>query len=206
MFAKPLRIRRKYEPAIYRLVRLKQHSALVSESMVFKRAAGPTEQENELVPEIIDRQMLIFCWNNSAEIGTRGVSVKLYKVKVSSYIAQYPVLRTVQSALHFTSLTDLFSQTPSRLLWEASSHMLQLMREGGSYTYPPLPYKLIRPNFHVNPILIHTIIIANKTVFHFSRAKKLRWLVIKNEFRERHFYNIIWVITAVMNSVAEIVT
>ena len=60
------------------------------------------------------------------------------KVKASSYIAQYPVLRTIQSALHFTSLTDLFNQTPSRLLWEASSHMLQLMREGCSYTYPPL--------------------------------------------------------------------
>ena len=60
------------------------------------------------------------------------------KVKASSYIAQYPVLRTVQSALHFTSLTDLFTQTPSQLLWEASSHMLQLMREGCSYTYPPL--------------------------------------------------------------------
>ena len=58
--------------------------------------------------------------------------------KVSSYIAQYPVLRTAQSALHFTSLTDLFTQTPSRLLWEASSHMLQLMREGCSYTYPLL--------------------------------------------------------------------
>ena len=29
------------------------------------------------------------------------------KVKSSSYIAQYPVLRTVQSALHFTSLTCL---------------------------------------------------------------------------------------------------
>ena len=58
--------------------------------------------------------------------------------KASSYIAQYPVLRTVQSALHFTSLADLFTQTPSRLLWEASSHMLQLMREGCSYTYPPL--------------------------------------------------------------------
>ena len=58
--------------------------------------------------------------------------------KASSYIAQYPVLRTVQSALHFTSLTDLFTQTPSQLLWEASSHMLQLMRECCSYTYPPL--------------------------------------------------------------------
>ena len=58
--------------------------------------------------------------------------------KASSYIAQYPVLRTVQSALHFATLTDLFTQTPSRLLWEASSHMLQLMCEGYSYTYPPL--------------------------------------------------------------------
>ena len=36
--------------------------------------------------------------------------------KISSYIAQYPVLRTVQSALHFTSLADLFTQTPSRIL------------------------------------------------------------------------------------------
>ena len=55
-----------------------------------------------------------------------------YKVKTSSYITQYPVLRTVQSALHFTSLADLFTQTPSQLLWEASSHMLQLMRDGCS--------------------------------------------------------------------------
>ena len=58
--------------------------------------------------------------------------------KTSSYIAQYPILRIAQSALHFTSLTDLFTQTPSRLLWEASSHVLQLKREGCSYTYPPL--------------------------------------------------------------------
>ena len=70
---------------------------------------------------------------------------KKKKVKASSYIAQYPVLRTVQSALHFTSLTDLFTQTPSRLLWEASSHMLQLMREGCSYTYPPL--SIVRYSF-----------------------------------------------------------
>ena len=67
------------------------------------------------------------------------------KVKASSYIAQYPVLRTAQSALHFTSLTDLFTHTPSRLLWEAPSHMLQLMREGCSYTYPPL--SIVRYSF-----------------------------------------------------------
>jgi len=34
---------------------------------------------------------------------------------------------------------------PSRLLWEASSHMLQLMREGYSYTYPPL--SIVRYSF-----------------------------------------------------------
>ena len=62
-----------------------------------------------------------------------GNSHTPYK-KASSYIAQYPVLRTVQSALHFTSLTDLFTQTLFRLLLEASSHMLQLMFEGCSYT------------------------------------------------------------------------
>ena len=58
--------------------------------------------------------------------------------KASSYIVQFPVLRTIQSALHLTSLTDLFTQTPSRLLWKAFSYMLHLMREGCSYTYPPL--------------------------------------------------------------------
>ena len=38
------------------------------------------------------------------------------KIKVSSYIAQYPVLRIAKSALHFTSLADLFNKTPSQLL------------------------------------------------------------------------------------------
>ena len=33
------------------------------------------------------------------------------KGKTGSYITQYPVLSTVQSALHFTPLTDLFTQT-----------------------------------------------------------------------------------------------
>ena len=64
---------------------------------------------------------------------------KKSKGKFLYIIAQYhAVLRTVQSALPITSLTDLFTQTPFRLLWEASSHILQLMREGCSYTYPPL--------------------------------------------------------------------
>ena len=76
--------------------------------------------------------LVLFCKYNVVKI--RSSSCK----NESSYIAQYPVLRTVQSVLHFTSLTDLFTQTPSRLLWEASSLMLQLMHEGCSYTYSPL--------------------------------------------------------------------
>ena len=39
---------------------------------------------------------------------------------------------------HFNSLADLFNQTPSQLLWEASSHVLHLMPEDCSYTYPIL--------------------------------------------------------------------
>ena len=77
-----------------------------------------------------------------------NLNLLIKKVKASSYIAQYPVLMTVQSALHFNSLTNLFIQTPARLLWEASSHMLQLMREGCSYTYPPLSitrYSFMQP-------------------------------------------------------------
>ena len=56
-------------------------------------------------------------------------NVRRKKVKVRFYIAQYPVLRTAQSALHFTYLTDLFNQRPSQLLWEACNHLLQLMCE-----------------------------------------------------------------------------
>ena len=79
-------------------------------------------------------ERLIWCKYSEKRLTTQ----RIVKVKASSYIAQYPVLRTAQSALHFTSLTDLFTLTPSRLFWEASSHMLQLMREGCLYTYPPL--------------------------------------------------------------------
>ena len=69
-----------------------------------------------------------------------GVRVQLKGLKVSSYIAQYPILRIAQSALHFTSMAVLFNQTPSQLLWEACSHMVQLMREGCSHTYQSFVY------------------------------------------------------------------
>ena len=63
--------------------------------------------------------------------------------KVSSYIEEYPILRVAQIALQFTSLADLLNQTPSQLLLEASSDMLQLMRERCSYTYPLLVYSQV---------------------------------------------------------------
>ena len=50
----------------------------------------------------------------------------------AEYLTGFEPLRT------FTPVTDLFTQTPSQLLWEASSHMLQLTREDCSYTYPPV--------------------------------------------------------------------
>ena len=90
------------------------------------------------------------CVHGDCTDGVNGYSCKCFdsyagkyptpviQVEARSYIAQYPVLRTVQSALQFTAQTNLFTQTPLRPLWEASSHMLQLMGEGCSYTYPPL--------------------------------------------------------------------
>ena len=47
---------------------------------------------------------------------------------VRSYIARYPVHRTVQTAWYLISLADLFTQTLPQLVFEACSHMLQLMR------------------------------------------------------------------------------
>ena len=70
--------------------------------------------------------------------GESKVSVQLIEVKVSSYIAQYPILRIAQNALHFTSLAVLHSIRHH--LWEACSHMLQIMREGYSHTYQSLVY------------------------------------------------------------------
>ena len=75
---------------------------------------------------------------NNERVDILGAKNLCFIVKVSSYIAQCPILGISQSALHFTSLADLFTQTPSQLLWEASSHMLQWMHEDCSYTYPPL--------------------------------------------------------------------
>ena len=72
--------------------------------------------------------------------GESKVSVHLLEVKVSSYIAQYPILRIAQSALHFTSLAVLFNQ---HHIWEACSYMLQIMREGYSHTYQSLVYSQV---------------------------------------------------------------
>ena len=55
------------------------------------------------------------------------VNIRTYKGKKGFYIAQYPGL--LKALLHFTFPADLFNQMPSQLLWEASSHMLQLICE-----------------------------------------------------------------------------
>ena len=45
--------------------------------------------------------------------------------KVSSYIAQCPVLENGESTLNkLHSLTDVFNQTQSQLLWEEFSHTI----------------------------------------------------------------------------------
>ena len=82
------------------------------------------------------------CCEKVAVVKTAGLVLLLPVVGILQHI--YPwkeskdILRTFQSTLHVSSLTDLFTTTPSRLLWEASSHMLQLMHKGCSYTYQPL--------------------------------------------------------------------
>ena len=43
------------------------------------------------------------------------------KVKVRSYTALNPILQTDQNTLYFTSLAELFNQTPQQLLWQASN-------------------------------------------------------------------------------------
>ena len=48
-------------------------------------------------------------------------------------MAQCPICRTVQSVRHITYLPDLSTQTLSQILWEASSHMQQLIRIDWSY-------------------------------------------------------------------------
>ena len=73
-------------------------------------------------------------WTNGSRLIARCSE---QKEKGQFLLAQYPVLRTAHSALHFTSLTDLFNQTLSQLLRETSSHMPQLMRDNCSFTYPP---------------------------------------------------------------------
>ena len=59
------------------------------------------------------------------------------KVKVSFYIALYPVRWTAQSALHFPPLADLFIPTPFSASLGSILAMQQL-RNDYSLTFPPL--------------------------------------------------------------------
>ena len=65
------------------------------------------------------------------------VASDLVKVKVRSYIARYPVHRTAQSALHFTPWQTCSFQGHLNFFGKYSA-TLQLLREGYSFTYPPL--------------------------------------------------------------------
>ena len=93
--------------------------------------------------------ILSCCGTHLCRKEANSVSRPIAIFKSSYNIAQYPILWIAQSVLHFTSLTGLFNQTLSQLLWEASSHMLQLMCEDCLYTYPPLSiarYSFIQPS------------------------------------------------------------
>ena len=57
--------------------------------------------------------------------------------KVRSYIALYPVHRTAQSALHFTHWQTCSFQGHFNFFGKYSA-TLQLLREGYSFTYPPV--------------------------------------------------------------------
>ena len=68
---------------------------------------------------------------------TADVKIGTCKVKVCSYIARYPVHRTAQSALHFTPWQTCSFQGHLNFFGKYSA-TLQLLREGYSFTYPPL--------------------------------------------------------------------
>ena len=108
-------------------------------STVSKNALG----FNQLIRTAEDREVWKTSVSTSIILLPYDPEALKQKGKVSSYIAQYPGLGIAQSALHITSLTDLFNQTLFQLFWEASSHMLQLMREVCSYIYPPLVYSQV---------------------------------------------------------------
>ena len=60
-------------------------------------------------------------------------------VKVSSYIAQYPILRIAQGALHsLQSVAAMVNQIPSGLLWEAQSHAAINARRLFVYKHSPM--------------------------------------------------------------------
>ena len=78
-----------------------------------------------------------YCLVNAHVYSIHPMCLVRDNVKISSYIVQYPVLRTAQSALHFS-------------LWQSCSikhhrnfPMLQLMHEDNSYIYPPVSSQVL---------------------------------------------------------------
>ena len=60
------------------------------------------------------------------------------KVKVTSYIVQYPNHQDCSKRCTRYSLAELFNRTPSRLLWETSSHAAINARRVSGHKYPLL--------------------------------------------------------------------
>ena len=77
----------------------------------------PSDDTVQLLEVALDKYLVA----HRQKVVLQQVGVNLFGISSQNrcYVVQYPVLSTVQRALHFTSLTDLFTQTPSRLLWEA---------------------------------------------------------------------------------------
>ena len=113
------------------------------------RLSFPTLELNTALTKIRFRSLLISCdgkvcimsvWGLLASLANCFACVRArVNVKKSKFL--YSAASNPQEcSKHFTLYfpTDLFNQTPSQLLWEASSRKLQLMREGCSYIIPPL--------------------------------------------------------------------
>ena len=118
------------------------------------------------------KQLSLISWFNLRDKKDRVVTTLQTSTsdikKVRSYRAQYPILRTVQSAWLLTSLPDLFTHTLPQLIGEVSIHMLELMREDWSYTYQSLS---------IAKVLIYTsewtgVILSENTIPWFYHCQK----------------------------------
>ena len=108
---------------------------LIQENLTLK--ADPNYVPPDESPGTVDDKLSIFLPATEDEVRRLVNKSKSKKVKVRSYIARYPVHRTAQSALHFTPWQTCSFQGHLNFFGKYSA-TLQLLREGYSFTYPPL--------------------------------------------------------------------